>query len=40
MADTISRGILMPPEVTNEMFNKVRGKSSLAILSDSEPMPF
>lgn len=40
MADTISRGILMPPEVTNEMFNKVRGKSSLAILSGSEPMPF
>ena len=40
MGNTISRGELMPAEVTNEMFNKVRGKSSLAELSASEPIPF
>lgn len=40
MGNVISRGELMPPEVTNEMFNKVRGKSSLAELSASEPIPF
>lgn len=40
MGNTISRGELMPAEVTSEMFNKVRGKSSLAELSASEPIPF
>lgn len=40
MGDTLTRGQLMPPEVTNEMFNKVRGKSSLSKLSGAEPMPF
>lgn len=31
---------LFPPELTNEMFNLVRGKSSLARLSASRPVPF
>ena len=30
----------MPPVVTNQLFNLVRGKSSLARLSGSEPIPF
>lgn len=40
MGATISRGILFSPQQTNEMFSKVRGKSSLARLSASEPIPF
>ena len=40
MGDILTRGTLLPPAVTNEMFNKVRGKSSLAILSGAEPIPF
>lgn len=31
---------LFPPELTNEMFNLVRGRSSLAKLSPSRPIPF
>lgn len=40
MGATLTRGTLMPAEVTNQMFNLVRGKSSLAKLSGAEPMPF
>ena len=40
MASTISRGVMFTPELTNQMFSLVRGKSSLAALSGSEPMPF
>jgi HK97 family phage major capsid protein len=40
MGATLSRGTLLPPVVTNELFSKVRGKSALARLSASEPMPF
>ena len=40
MSDIIARGTLLPPEVTNKLFNTVRGKSSLARLSESEPIPF
>lgn len=40
MSDTISRGSLFPAQLTNELFNMARGKSSLAILSNSEPIPF
>ena len=40
MGDILTRGTLLPPEVTNQLFSKVRGKSSLAILSGSEPIPF
>ena len=31
---------LFPPELTNEMFNLVKGKSSLAKLSSARPIPF
>lgn len=40
MANVLSKGALFPPELTNELINKVRGKSSLAALSDSEPVRF
>lgn len=40
MANVLSKGSLLPPVVTNEMLNLVKGKSSLARLSQSEPMPF
>ena len=40
MGDILTRGTLLPPEVTSELFNKVRGKSSLARLSAAEPIPF
>lgn len=40
MGDILTRGTLLPPVVTNELFSKVKGKSSLARLSASEPIPF
>ena len=40
MGSVLSRGSLFPPELTNEMFNLVKGKSSLAALSDQKPIPF
>ena len=40
MGATISKGTLFPVELTNKLFNMVRGKSSLARLSQSEPIPF
>lgn len=40
MADVVSKGTLFPTELTNEMFDMVRGKSSLARLSDDRPIPF
>lgn len=40
MGDILTRGNLLPPVVTNELFSKVKGKSSLAKLSASEPIPF
>lgn len=40
MASVLSKGALFPPELTNEMFNLVSGKSSLAALSNSKPVPF
>lgn len=40
MGSTISKGTMFPPELTNQMFNLVRGKSSLAKLSQSAPIPF
>ena len=33
MANVLSKGSLFPAELTNEMFNLVKGKSSLAKLS-------
>lgn len=40
MGDILTRGTLLPPVVTNELFSKVKGKSSVARLSGSEPIPF
>lgn len=40
MGTTLQRSTLFTPELTNNLFNLVRGKSSLARLSGSEPMPF
>ena len=40
MGDILTRGTLLPPEVTSKLFNTVRGKSSLARLSQSQPLPF
>lgn len=40
MANVLSKGTLFPAQLTNEMFNLVRGKSSLARLSAAKPIPF
>ena len=41
MADTITAGTtLFPTKLVNEVFNKVKGHSSLAILSAQNPIPF
>lgn len=40
MASILSKGSLFPTELTNEMFNLVQGKSSLAKLSGAKPIPF
>lgn len=40
MANVLSKSTYFPPELTNEMFNLVRGKSSLARLSQATPIPF
>lgn len=40
MANVLSKGSLFPPVLTDEMFNMVRGKSSLARLSEASPIPF
>lgn len=40
MGNTTSAGTLFPHELSLEMFNKVKGHSSLAMLSQSEGVPF
>ena len=40
MANVLSKGALFPATLTNELINKVRGKSSIAALADSEPVRF
>lgn len=40
MGATLTKGALFPPELTNEMINLVKGKSSLAKLSGARPIPF
>ncbi len=40
MSDILSRGNLFPAELTDQMFSLVKGKSSLAVLSGAEPIPF
>lgn len=37
---TLTKGTLFPPQLTNELFNLVRGKSSLARLSQQSPIAF
>lgn len=40
MSTTLQKSTYFTPELTNKLFSLVRGKSSLARLSESEPMPF
>ena len=40
MGNILSKGALFPPELTNELINLVKGKSSLAVLSGATPIPF
>ncbi|MFB8552492.1 phage major capsid protein [Enterococcus casseliflavus] len=40
MTPTLSRGNLFDPELVTDLINKVKGKSSLAILSQQEAIPF
>lgn len=40
MGNVLSKGSLFPPELTNDLINLVRGKSSLARLSAAAPMQF
>lgn len=40
MGSTLTKGSLFPIELAEEMFNMVRGKSSLARLSGASPIPF
>lgn len=40
MGTVLSKGSYFPPQLTNEMINLVRGKSSLARLSGAAPIPF
>ncbi len=40
MGNIITKGNLFPPALTNQLIDTVRGKSSLARLSQSQPLPF
>lgn len=40
MANSLNRGELFAPDVVEDLFNKVVGKSSLAILSNQRPIAF
>lgn len=40
MAETLTRGELFSPETVTDLFNKVAGKSTLAKLSGTMPIPF
>ena len=40
MADVLNKGTLFPEELIPTLLNKVKGKSSLAALCQSEPIPF
>ncbi|MGM9628410.1 MAG: phage major capsid protein [Faecousia sp.] len=40
MADTVSKGTLFPEEIVKDLFNRVKGKSSLAVLSEKIPVAF
>lgn len=40
MSSVLTKGSLFPEQLTNELFNLVKGKSSLAELSGQSPIPF
>lgn len=40
MAEVLSKATLFDPELVKDLINKVEGKSSLAVLSASKPVPF
>ena len=40
MANITTSGTLFKPELVKEMFNKVKGHSTLAKLCAAEPLPF
>lgn len=40
MGNTLSKGTLFPEHLANEVFSKVRGKSSLAKICGQSPIPF
>jgi len=40
MADVVSKGTLFDPELVTDLFDKVKGKSSLVKLSQQRAMPF
>nr|DAS75216.1 MAG TPA: major capsid protein [Caudoviricetes sp.]DAU88226.1 MAG TPA: major capsid protein [Caudoviricetes sp.] len=40
MADTLSKGTLFDPEIVTDLINKVKGKSTFAILSSQTPIAF
>lgn len=40
MANVLTKGTLLPTEIEREMFDLVRGKSSLASMSAERPIPF
>ena len=40
MGATVSKGELFEPHLAQEIFNKVKGKSSIAALSQQDPIPF
>ena len=40
MADVLSRGSLFDPVLVKDLINKVKGKSSIAVLSAQTPIPF
>ena len=40
MGDVLSKATLFDPELVKDVINKVKGKSALAVLSASKPVPF
>lgn len=40
MAEVLQKGTMFDPKLVKDLVSKVRGKSSLAALSDEEPVPF
>lgn len=40
MAEVLSKGTMFSPELVKDLFNKVKGKSSVAVLAAQEPIAF